>query len=165
MAFHVYPDPQTAPQTVPANSVFPPPAAAPIPIDLSLGSGSPKIMRLVMLPGAPPDPHVFFKADTGDEVEVSPTGFAFSVFNQPGSGGSEVLDVIMTLDDAAHKIYKLELFVIAPATFAIRIKNTDTAPHDFTWVVADNDADSQQPWISVAPLLAFNVLTTQSVPL
>src|ERR1035438_7656356 len=167
MAKHVYPDPQTAPQTVGANSTFPALADPVIPIDLSVGTGTSKTMRLVMLPGAPMDPFVIFKADSGEEVTVQPNGFPFAVFNLPGGAGAEVLDVVMVLDDPAAKIYKLELTVNNPATYGIRIVNNDTAAnHDFTWVVADNDADSQQPWIKViTPSLNFNVLTNQSVPL
>jgi len=171
MAFHVYPDyptdAQLTPQSVPANSVFPVPPAPPMAIDLSVGTGTTKIMRLVTLPLAASDPHVIFKADTGDEVEVSPTGFTFPVFNLPGNTGAEVLDVIMTLDNAASGIYKLELFLFGSASFGIRIKNTDAAAaHEYSWVVADSDADSQQPWISLAsPTLQFNVLTNQSVQL
>ena len=167
MAKHVYPDPQTAPQTVGANSTFPALADPVIPIDLSVGTGTSKTMRLVMLPGAPMDPFVIFKADSGEEVTVQPNGFPFAVFNLPGGAGAEVLDVVMVLDDPAAKIYKLELTVNNPATYGIRIVNNDTAAnHDFTWVVADNDADSQQPWIKVVtPSLNFNVLTNQSVPL
>jgi hypothetical protein len=51
MAFHVYPDPQTSPLTVLANSEFPIAMNPPMPIDLSVGSGSTKTMRLVILPG------------------------------------------------------------------------------------------------------------------
>ena len=166
MALHVYPDPQTAPLTVAANSTFPALANPVMPIDLSVGTGANKTMRLVMLPGAPMDPFVIFKADTGDEVTVQPDGFPFAVFNLPGGAGAEVLDVVMVLDDPAAKIYKLELTVNNPATYGIRIVNNDgAASHDFTWVVADNDADSQQPWIKVASSLSFNVLTNQTVPL
>src|SRR5262249_12449183 len=149
----------TAPLTVGPNSVFPVPPAALIPIDPTVGAGTLKIMRLVVLgSGGGADPHVIFKVDSGDEVEVTPTGFTFPVYSQPGTSG-EAIDVIMTLDDPTSIIYKLELFIVgAFATCGIRIKNTDAAVHGFTWVVADSDADSQQAWIDADTALTINVL-------
>ena len=152
---HVYPDFQPAPLTVAANSQSGPGLMT---IEIS---ASATVMRLVQLGAGATDPHVVFKADTGDEVEVSPNGFPFAIFNLPGGlggGGTEVLDVEMTLDDPVHKVYKLALFFQAAASFSIRIKNPDlAASHDYTWVVAVDDPTSQQPWIDVEPGLVIDI--------
>lgn len=60
----------------------------------------------------------------------------------------------------ANNVYLLKIATErAGTTYQIKITS---AGHDFVWVVADSDVDSQQPWIKASPAsLSYNTLTGQ----
>ena len=114
-----------------------------------------------MAPGGA-HPIIRLKANTGDEVQISIGSFV-SVFNQPGSTGTEVANATMSAE--ANGVYLVKVFLFATgSTWQMRIDNDDAVARSFTWVVASTDALSKQPWIDIPTTLAFDVLTGQSVP-
>ena len=174
MAFHVYPDPQLNPRNVAAGLTSPLEA-----IDELVGPGpfglDTMFIRLVMLgagcaPSGAPNPIVILKANTGDEEPVSVGGGTASIFNLPGGTGVEVANAVMFAE--ANGVYRVEVYVFAQGSnWQIRIQNNDGASgHDFTWVVADADAQASQPWIDIPDdqdydALVGQALTGQSIPL
>jgi hypothetical protein len=49
------------------------------------------------------------------------------------------------------------LFGTEESNWHLRITNTDASPQQFTWVVADSEAEAEQPWLNVTtPTLSFH---------
>ena len=59
----------------------------------------------------------------------------------------------------ANNVYLLKVFIEIDGT-GIDIQ-INSVGHNFVWVVADNDTDSQQPWIQLTPFPAFGALINQ----
>jgi hypothetical protein len=168
MAFAVYPTPQTAPLNVAAGGT-----SSLLGINELVGPVTGQnvmFIRVVKLgtgcaASGPPHPTIRLKANTGDAVAVPAFPITAAIFNQPGGTGTEVGDA--TLEVEANDIYRIRVFIFQTgSSWQIQIVNNDGASaHGFTWVVADSDADSKQPWIDMPTSLAFDVLTGQAVPL
>jgi hypothetical protein len=170
MPFQVYPIPQTAPLSVPASG-----ASLLIPISELVGLDpvtnlNTMFIRVVKIggncaPTGPPHPTFRLKANTGDAMPVPTFPTTQPLYNLPGGAGVEVADATMEIE--ANDIYRIRLFILQPgSSWQIQIVNTDpTSAHGFTWVVADNDADTRKPWIHLPATQAYDVLTTQAVPL
>jgi hypothetical protein len=163
VAFHVYPDPQTNPQEIPATTTGP---LTPIQ-DVSAGTPRTMFIRVVMLgsgcapPSAgTPDPTLRLRAG-GAAVDL-PVGTVKSIFN---AGGQEVGNALLQKDPSSPYLYLVRLFVLVTgSSWELGIRNNDGVPRSFTWVVGSSDAEARQPWLHVQPAFAYNVLTNQTVP-
>ncbi len=182
--FHVYPDtptdPQTGPLTVGHGLASDPPQTIP---ELFAPGTNTMFIRVVEVGSCTPpsgaDPSVILQATDpnnpvppGDETEVdvgSPTGATAIRNKPPGMGGLEVADATISAEGAKGVylgVYLVKVDIISPgSTWKMRIKNNDSADHDYTWVVASTDAEASQPWLDLPPTLSFDVLTGQAVPL
>ena len=57
----------------------------------------------------------------------------------------------------ANNVYLLKVVLNRPNTsLAIKITNNTANPHDFVWVIADSDMNSQQPWMQLTPAMLVN---------
>jgi hypothetical protein len=91
------------------------------------------------------------RADGGPMTEVplnNPT-----LTDLPGPAG----DIVANADfkDEQNGVYRLRVFprdtANPPQQLALRLKNLDGETRSFRWVVADNDAESLQPRVALAP--------------
>jgi hypothetical protein len=154
--FDVYPTPQTNPLNVAASATS---AAVPFTEQVGTGTGPGGLdgmyLRLVMLGPAcatstAPDPTVALQADTGTPVTLN--SFFQGIRNAPGSGGSEVANARITAE--ANDVFLIDFAVFVPgSSWQIFITNNDSDARDFTWVVADTNAEASQPWIDVPATL------------
>jgi hypothetical protein len=149
MTFDMYPDPPTAPLTVrrgePSELIELTARAA---VDPVTGRDM-MYLALVKLavdgtPPGPPDPVVRLRVDTGPLTQVS-TGTPL-----PTAPGIDEPAAVATLSrTATPDVYLVEIEVLrAGRTWSLQIENSGPADtHSFTWVVADNIAETRQPWI------------------
>ncbi|MFF1696502.1 hypothetical protein ACFVXC_23305 [Streptomyces sp. NPDC058257] len=171
MAFHIYPDPQTAALTVSTGlPVF-------VGIDQLAGprdqGGYAKMMYVrVCATGAVELPTLFIRAghpdtpatpgDTeGPAVEI--TGFTGGVFNKTTYLGDVKRDV--EADNVA--IIRMGFDQAGTAeTWRLGFQNNNVggAPVEFTWVVADAATDTAKPWLDISPgtVSAFLSLVNKS---
>ncbi|WP_157996020.1 Vgb family protein [Thermomonospora amylolytica] len=165
--FHVHPRPQTAPLSVAAGKTSPlKPIDELVGTDASTGLDT-MFIRVVKTgtgcaPTGAPDPGITLQADTGDPVEVPRLPDSASIFNGPGGTGAEVANA--TLQAEPDDIYLIRIFIFTRGSqWKIQLVNHDqTAAHAFTWTVADNDAETRQPWIDAPADFAFTVESGQT---
>jgi hypothetical protein len=94
--------------------------------------------------------HPVTSVDAVQPTPVAAGGAAFATVRRPGPGG--------------RGVYLLELFKATqqPIDWQIRFRNNDpAAERRFTWVVADQEPQTRQPWIDAPTTLAFEVPTGQ----
>ena len=170
MAFAVYPTPQTAPLNVAAGGTSALTAIGELVGVDPVTTLNTMFIRVVKLGTAcsasgPPHPTIRLKANTGDAVSIPTFPTTASIFNQPGGTGTEVANA--TLQVEAGDVYYVRVFIFqAGSSWQIQIVNDDGASsHGFSWVVADSDAATRQPWIDFPTALSYDVLTGQAVPL
>lgn len=171
MAFHVFPDPHTAPQSVgaslfttPTNTINTAIAGETGPDTDNSEPGIPAtsipstvFVRIAMQGPTPADPArrptVFVRANAGAEVEVS-SAFTYPTF-------ASILDGVNPTDAAAgtrfepdaDNTYLVKVFVfISGITLNLRIRNNDVVAHDFVWVIGGSQASTRQPWIDILPV-------------
>ncbi|MFN2497148.1 MAG: hypothetical protein ABR608_14805 [Pseudonocardiaceae bacterium] len=161
MAFHVYPDPQTAPLTVaPGVTTFTTISQLTGPAD-PVGYNKMMFIRVSMFGGASP-PTLFVMAGTGDPVPAGP--LTKEVYRTPGTT-SYVGDVQLVSE--ANNVYLIRMGFDQDTaeSWQLGIKNNDGAlSRDFTWVVGQSIAETARPWIVVAPAtLPYHSLVNQSI--
>jgi hypothetical protein len=147
VTFRVYPKAPEPPLRVDPDATSPP-----IEIDELVADGQ-MFIRFVVL-GAedcqpPPsiDPTVILVSGGTDHPVTSVDGVqptpvaagAHATVRPPGPGGRGVylLEVVKTTEQ--------------PIVWQIRFRNNDSSPRRFTWVVADQAAQTLQPWINLRP--------------
>jgi glucose/arabinose dehydrogenase len=174
MAFDVYPNPQTTPLNVARavmTTVLVPGLSPLIPIDERV-SVNPMTMfiRVIKLgtgcaASGPPHPTIRLQADTGDAVDIPIDSTIVAIFNLPGGPGGEGLQVanVGLVSVEVGDMYLIRISVFHPgSSWKIQIANNDPASaHDFTWVVADNETQTRQPWIDAPTTLGFEVFAGQ----
>jgi len=160
MAFDVYPTPQTNPLNVAATATS---AAQTIVERESLGafptlpSVHAMIIRVAMtnpasstsscLPPGPPNPTIILAADGGTPVDVHVfPDFAPGIFN---GGGAHVGDAAVT--EEGNGVFRVEVILqLTSSAWQIQIRNNHaTEAREFTWVVADNEAETAQSWMEI----------------
>ena len=161
--FLVFPESQLAPLVVAANTDSPPqtlPALIGGPLD-----GRTMFIAIVKL-GAPcalppgGDPRVILSAGGGAEVEAK-----LQSDSALDSSGAFAADVQLTSLGAG--VYLVQLQTIDPqhetTEWRMKFRNSEAADQSFVWVVADNERDMRQSWISLPQSLTFEALEGETV--
>jgi hypothetical protein len=157
--FHVFPEPQSAPLVVPANTDS-------LPQKLPVLVGGPPENRTMFIAivklGAPcalpagGDPRVILSAGGGAEVEAKPVPDSVS-------DSSEAFVADVQLKNLGAGVYQVQLLSIdsqhEATEWQLKFRNTEAADQSFVWVVADNDREMRQPWISLPQSLTFTALS------
>jgi hypothetical protein len=122
-------------------------------------------IRVAMFPGTMlgTKPSFYLKASATPGIPTEEGSETLLSFTMPGDAptpiqnksapGSNVASV--NVFDEANNIYRIEINIYKPGTsrWEFRIQNKDNNPRIFTFVVAQNDAASKQPWIHIQPLV------------
>ena len=161
--FHVFPESQPVPLVVAANTDSP---AQKLP---ALIGGPPDgrtmfiaIVKLGAPCALPPggDPRVILSAGGGAEVEAK-----LQSDSALDSSGAFAADVQLTSLGAG--VYLVQLQTIDPqhetTEWRMKFRNSEAADQSFVWVVADNERDMRQSWISLPQSLTFEALSGQTV--
>ncbi|MFI2508897.1 hypothetical protein [Streptomyces sp. NPDC018972] len=149
MSFAVFPDPPTEPLTVAAGDITFTSISQLTGPSVPVGAYV-KMMfiRVAMADGSNP-PELFLKAGTGDAVKV--TALTTAVFRSDGPA-DYVGDVQQFSEpNNVHRI-RMGFDKDTVETWQLGIRNKDlSAAREFTWVVAESEAETAQPWIVVSP--------------
>jgi hypothetical protein len=146
MAFKVFPDPPLAPLAVAGQKTSERHEFAAM-IGGAQG-GETMFIALVKLgtgcsPPTGSDPRVLLSADGGAAVAVAKSPDAEAIRD---AQGVDVGDA--TIDRHGDGVYRVRVFDPKPgSSWALQIENDDADAREFTWVVADNEDESRQPWI------------------
>jgi sugar lactone lactonase YvrE len=151
MTFRVYPEPPERPL-----SVAPGATSAPVPIEELVGSGpggATMFIRFAVIGadcGPPPstDPTVVLVSGGSEHPVTSVDG----VDPTPVAAGDAAFASVFPPGPAGRGVFRLELFKATqqPIAWQIRFRNNDpSATQRYTWVVADQAAETRQPWIDL----------------
>ncbi|MEV5575324.1 hypothetical protein AB0L06_35245 [Spirillospora sp. NPDC052269] len=157
MSFSVFPDASLGPLSLGPQQI-----SAPLDFPELAGGTPPTVyLRIVMLgPGCrPPDagqgPTFQLRAGTGDPVEPALDGDALFVYDNPQGNPPPVAQAQLFLQP--ENVYAINITVYTPgSSWQLRIGNKDDTERTFTWVVADNEADSARPWLNLPQVLNFD---------
>lgn len=156
MAFDIYPNPQTNPLNVAALATS---AAQAFVERESVGafpaipSAHAMIIRVAMinpasacLPPGPPNPTVILSAGGGTPVEVPVYPMFAAIYN---GTSTHVGDAAVTAE--ANGIFRVEVILqITGSAWQLQIRNNHGVDaREFTWVVADNQAETARPWMEI----------------
>ncbi|MER2626763.1 MAG: vWA domain-containing protein [Accumulibacter sp.] len=171
MPFNVYPEPQTAPLPLIAGAAMPLPLAladhsGPDPTAFNLLTSFIRISMSGTSSATPPQvglTAVHPSLTQGAEVNITATTLGTAQALLDGTNATDAASAYF-FPPHANNVYLLKVVInIAGTTLKIRITNNTAANRDFVWVVADSDADSQQPWINATPAtLVYNALINQA---
>ena len=114
-------------------------------------------------------PSILLKANAGAETEVTSANNSQNPKAIPDGINFEVADAIWSGPDT-NNLHLAQIFIFSPApaiNWQMKIINKDAAAgHEFTFVVADTDPESRQPWIDVTlppgGVTNFDVLINQT---
>ena len=163
MAFDVYPNPQTNPLNVAALATS---AAQSFVERESVGafplvpSAHAMIVRVAMinpasacLPPGPPDPTVILSAGGGAPVNVLTYPSFVPIYN---GVGTEIGSAAVTAE--GNGIFRVEVILqVTGSAWQLQIRNNHGVDaRQFTWVVADNQAETAQPWMEISHTLNFD---------
>ena len=170
MAFHVYPDPATAPIEVPGTTAA---AALPVAELVALVDGVDTMFVTIAISALVlgPDP----AAIAAPTISLSANGAAAIAITSVNGVDPTALaagQVYATVYDEGGGVRRVELykFTTAPITWTVTLRNNDAAAVRMTLVVADAETDARQAWLDVEPALDWDTLvgtslTGQDVPL
>jgi hypothetical protein len=161
LAFQVFPTPPTTPLGLaPQQESALIPFAERVGVDPVVHHDA-MFIRVVQIgtsgaPGGPPQPTIRLKASAGAAVTMTVT--STSIFAEPGGGAAPVATGRLFVE--ANGVFRIRVLVNTPgSTWQLQIVNRDAASaHSYTWVVADNDAETSQPWIDVPEKLDLDVV-------
>jgi len=161
MAFDVYPQPPTTPLSI---------APGPLGVTTSLvqerrsAETNPTMYIRVAIIGSAVAPSFLLQAGAGDPVVVPSTS---GIWDQPGGAGNGayVADSFLTPEANGVYLIRIFLYLTTASSWKLTIVNNDAVARDFTFVVADSNGDTRQPWIDMSTTIAFNALTSESGPL
>lgn len=156
MAFHVFPDPPTAPFSAAAAGAGGDASnyqAVPELNNLTPEAGKPTFFVRVACSGAAgTGPAVWLKVrntatGTRAEGEISA---AHNTTNpaQIGDGTNEGVVNALYVGPDEHNVTLVSVYAFVPGlAFEVKVQNRDAEPRDLVWVVATTEQESQQPWI------------------
>ncbi len=155
MPFIVFPDASNGPMSLGPGQI-----SAPLTFPETAGGTPPAvILRIVMLGDGcePPDaPHPSFQlqAGTGHPVEP-PQDRAVFIRDRPEDASTPVARAQLFIE--SEHVYAIRILIDRPgSTWQLRITNNDDAERKFTWVVADSEPESAQPWLNLPQTLRFD---------
>ncbi|MEU6667888.1 hypothetical protein [Streptomyces sp. NPDC046727] len=162
MPFAVFPDPPTAPLTVAAGDITFTPISQLTGPSVPAGAYVKMMFIRVAMAGGSSPPELFIKAGTGAEVKI--TALTTAVFRSDDL--ADYVGDVQQLSESGN-VYRIRMGFDKDTTeeWQLGIRNKDlSAAREFTWVVADSEAETAQPWIVVSPAdHAFRVLTGDSL--
>jgi hypothetical protein len=151
MSFTLYPDPPLRGLSVPAGATVFTPF---VPRSARVAEFDPPYAEVMFLRvavfGASSAPVLSIATDAGTPVEI--TADPQGVFRSPGDAGY-VGDV--SLKSLGGNVFDVMMGLVTADPvpgWRLGIRNTDAADRFFTWVVADNTADTMQPWVDPSPV-------------
>lgn len=183
MAFAIYPDVDTAallgkPALAPINLAAGEEMAVFAPLAALIGPGSAMHLRIAVsgspVPaGAQPTIELLAQepdAFGGDPRKIDPNVAINLATAVPISGGlAPVAARAHFTPPYTDNVYRLTVVIdVAGTKLWIRITNTTGIARDFVWVVADNEAETRQPWIhatlgnAVPANIAFEAVTGET---
>ncbi len=122
-----------------ASTVFP---------ERGLGAPRRMFLRVAAHPVGGPEPEILLQADTGVPVRISRHPDAVSIRNAPGPTATRVATAFYRAEPDG--VYRVDVVVSLPGRlWQLRLGNTGSAALRFTWVVADTEPETRQPWIDV----------------
>jgi hypothetical protein len=103
------------------------------------------------LPGGP-SPTILLSKDSGEQIEVTEDPNLVTIRNRDGVAVAKAAYTVELLD-----VYRVVVLMLLhrPGKWRLVIGNNDPFERRFTWVVADNDTDSKQPWINLPATAEF----------
>jgi hypothetical protein len=168
MTFRVYPDPPERPLSVASGTT-----SDPVAIEELLGLPNviglrPMFIRFAVMdracnPPAGPAPTVLLISDgnqfevTVNEVDPTPT---------PVAVGGAAFATIIPPDAAGRGVYLLRVSkkqTAAAIAWRLRFRNNHSDTQQYTWVVADTDAETRRPWIDLPTTATFEAYIDQTV--
>jgi hypothetical protein len=163
MPFSVFPDASNGPLSLGPGQI-----SAPIGFPETAGGAPPAVyLRIIMLgagcepPDAPP-PTFRLRAGTGNPVDLQEDHPVF-IWDRPEATGARVAKAQLFIE--SEHVYAIRILIDRPgSTWQLRITNNDDAERKFTWVVADNEPESAQPWLNLPQTLSFNGEVGKRIP-
>src|SRR5215510_626442 len=168
MAFKVFPDPPIGPHHLGPGATSP--VAFTLPPTSPLAAGvTTFFIRIAMLGTVNIPPSILLQANASAATPVTTANDSQHPKAIPEGANSEVADASWSGPDG-NNTHLVTVLIFAPApaiNWQMKIVNNDTVDgHDFTFVVADTDTESRQPWIDVTlppgGLTNFDALTNQA---
>jgi hypothetical protein len=162
MSFTVFPDASIGPLSLGPGQI-----SAPLAFPEMAGVTPPAVfLRIVMLGDGcePPDaPRPSFQVRAGQGVPVDlPDDRAVFVRDRPEAASDPVAHAQLFIE--SEHVYAIRLLIRRPGSmWQLRITNLDDAERKFTWVVADNEPESAQPWLNLPQTLSFDGQVSQDV--
>jgi hypothetical protein len=138
-------------------------ASGPLSFPETAGGGPPPavFLRVVMLgagcePPGLPRPRFTLQAGTGTPVELPDPEFGrVFVRDDPGAASAPVARAKLFIE--GENVYAIQILIDrAGSAWKLRMTNTHDTERRFTWVVADNEPESKQPWLNLPQTLSFN---------
>lgn len=151
MVFRVYPTPQSAPLRVdPGDTTYTPftQLTGPVP-DPTISMVKMMAIRVGMFGGVKA-PTLYLQAGDGKPVEAA--GFPTAVFRRPETPLENYVGNVQLFIEASN-VFRIQVTFHKDSTeqWKLGIKNNATESREFTWVVAESEAETAQPWIDVTP--------------
>jgi hypothetical protein len=162
MSFTVFPNVSNGPLSLGPGQI-----SAPLSFPEMAGGTPPAVfLRIVMLGDEcqPPDaPRPTFQLQAGEGVPVDlPDDRAVFVRDRPEPASEPVSSAQLFIE--SEHVYAIMILIRHPgSTWQLRITNHDDAERKFTWVVADNEPESAQPWLNLPQTLSFDGAPSQKV--
>lgn len=162
MSFTVFPDASIGPLSLGPGQI-----SAPLAFPEMAGGTPPEvILRIIMLGDGCDPPHAeppTFTVRAGQGVPVEPPeGRMVFVRARPEDASDPVAKTQLFIE--SEHVYAIRLRILHPgSTWQLRITNRDDAERKFTWVVADNEPESAQPWLNLPQTLSFDGVVSQDV--
>jgi hypothetical protein len=162
MPFTVFPDVSAGPMSLGPGQI-----SAPLDFPETAGGNPPAVfLRIVMLgdgcePPDAPRPIFTVRASEGDATELREDRAVF-VRDQTDPASDPVARAQLFIE--SEHVYAIRLSITRPGSrWQLRITNQDDGERRFTWVVADNEPESKQPWLNLPQTLNFNGNVSQDV--
>jgi hypothetical protein len=162
LSFLVFPDAATGPL-----SLGPGQSSEPLGFPETAGGTEPAVfLRIVMLGDgcAPPDaPRPVFTVRAGDGLPVElPDDRVVFVRDSPEPETDPVARAQLFIE--SEHVYAIRLWILRPGSaWQLGITNLDDGERRFTWVVADSELESKQPWLNLPQTLSFDGEVSQDV--
>lgn len=155
MSFSVFPEAFDGPLSIASGQV-----SAPLGFPETAGGEPPAVyLRIIMLGAGcePPDaprPTFRLRAGEGNPVDLPDEGMVF-IRDRPEEASAPVARAQLFIE--GEHVYAIRILIDRRgSTWQLRITNNDDAERKFTWVVADNEEESKQPWLNLPQALRFD---------